>query len=121
MPGQLATYVPLDGHREAHQRTEPRGVDAVFVGFAESHGIIYNSALLIPLEAILTRVGSVRPIQTKDFKIGAEKVFPLARLREWTQMLRSARLVANCSADEYRKEVGKLCDISTPYSPSVIF
>ena len=66
--GQLITYVPLDGHREAHQRMEPRGIEAVFVGFAESHGIIHNTALLIPLEAILTGLGSVKPILTKEFR-----------------------------------------------------
>ena len=83
MPGQLLTYVPAEIHREAFIRTGARGVDAVFIGFAESHGVIQNSALLIPLEALLTGSGSVKPVQNKDWKqTTPDRVFPLARLRE---------------------------------------
>ena len=50
-----------------------------------------------------------------------ERVFPLARLREWSEMLRSARLYAQCTAEEYKSEVDKLCDPNVSYTPSIVF
>ena len=72
-------------------------------------------ALVIPLKALLTGVGSVRPVVTKDFKMGSERVFPLARLREMSEMLRAAKLHANCTADEYKLEIDKLCNSDISY------
>ena len=108
-------------HQEAQDRIEARGVDCVFCCFDESHSIIHNAALVIPLKALLTGVGSVKPVITKDFKMGNERVFPLARLREWSEMLRSARLYAQCTAEEYKSEVDKLCDPDVSYTHSIVF
>ena len=115
MPAELLTYVPLAGHLEAQERINPRGVECVFCGFDESHGIIHNAALVIPLKALLTGVGSVRPVVTKDFDMGSERVFPLARLREMSEMLRAAKLHASCTAEEYKHETDKLCNSDISY------
>ena len=62
--------------------------------------------LLIPLEALLLGVGTLKPIRTKDYKhTAAESTFPLARLREWNMMLRGAKLVASCSSAEFQHEI----------------
>ena len=121
MPGQLVTYVPAPAHQEALQRSGPRRIDAIFMGFHESHGLIDNScSMLVPLEALLTGSGSVRPLRTKDYRIPTKRTFPMARLREWNLMFRGARLVANCSKLEYENEVNKLTDPTTNYSPTII-
>ena len=78
--------------------------------------------MLIPLEALLTGVGSVRPIRTKDFKqASSERTFPLARLRGLSLMLKGARLVANCSQQEFQEEIDKLTDPRNPDVPKVVF
>ena len=121
MPGQLVTYVPAEVHKRASAKVGPRGLDAIFIGFFEAHGKIDSSGLLIPLEPLLTGVGSISPLRTKDFRIPGEASFPLARLREWNLMIRGSKLVANISEDEYHDEVSRLTDISTPYIPKVEF
>ena len=72
MPGQLVMYVPAPIHIKASQGIGPRGVDAILIGFWEAHGRIDNSAMLTPLEALLTGVGSITPIRTQDFKMPSE-------------------------------------------------
>ena len=103
-------------------RTGPRGIDAIFIGFSESHGVIDNSAMLIPLEPLLTGIGSIALLRTHDYNVSSpEPSFLLARLREWNLMLRGARLVADCSKEDYQNEVDKLTDPTTPYTPKIIF
>jgi len=100
----------------------PRGLEAIFVGFYEAHGVIDNSAMLIPLEALLTGTGSVKPFRTRDYKIvTASRQFPLARLREWNLLLRSSKLVAEVSQQQFEEEVEALTDMNKPYVPKVIF
>ena len=94
MPGQLVTYVPAPVHTKASMRVGTRGIDAIFVGFWEAHGEIDNSAMLIPLEAILTGVGSISPIRTRDYKLPVERTFPMARLREWNLLLKGGSTVS---------------------------
>ena len=53
--------------------------------------------------------------------MGSERVFPLARLREMSEMLRAAKLHANCTADEYKLEIDKLCNSDISYVPSIVF
>jgi hypothetical protein len=91
------------------------------MGFFEVHGVIDNSAMLIPLEPLLTGSGSVRPLRTKDFRVISDRKFPLARLREWNTMLRSARLVRQCSNVEYQQEIDNLTDLSNDYRPKIVF
>ena len=119
--GQLVAYVPAPVHIKASQRIGPRGVDAIVVGFWETHGKIGNSAMLIPSEALLTGVGSISPMRTRDFKLPSERTFPMARLREWNLMLKGARLVADCSDEEFKPEIDNLTDASTPHVPTVIW
>ena len=93
MIGQLVTFVPAAVYQESYQRCGPRGVEAIFVGFVKENGIIKNVAKLIPLEAVLTGSGSVRPIYTKDWRQPhSERQFPSARLRDWKLHLRGAKL-----------------------------
>ena len=121
MPGQLVTCVTAPVHTKASHRIGPRGVDAISVGFWEAHGRIDNGAMLIPLETLLMGVGSITPIRTRDFKMLSERTLPMARLREWNLMLRGARLVANCSSDEFQHEIDNLTDTSKPYVPKILF
>ena len=76
MPGQLVTYVPAEVHKQASGKTGPRGLKAIFIGFYEAHGKIDSSGLLIPLEPLLSGVGSISPVRTKDYKIPSEASFP---------------------------------------------
>ena len=83
MPGQSVSYVPAPVQTQASMKVGPRGVDAIFIGFSESHGVIDNSAMLIPLEPLLTGIGSIALLRTRDYKITSpEASSPLARLRE---------------------------------------
>ena len=89
MPGQLVTYVPSEDYKFAYQKAGAKGIEAIFMGFYGVHGSIDNSGLLIPLEALLVGTGSVKPFRTKDYKVTtSERQFPLARLREWSMLLR---------------------------------
>ena len=121
MPGQLVTYAPAPVNLEAADRTGPRGFEAIFLGFSETHGIIDNSAILLPLETLLLGTGYIRPLRTKDYRVPAERSFPLARLREWNLMLRSSKLVAECSKEQYQTEIDKLTDPTVSYVPTIIF
>ena len=81
MIGQLVTFVPAQVYQESYQGCGPIGVEAILVGFVEENGTIKNVAKPIPLEALLTGNGSVRPIYTKDWRQPhSERQFPLARL-----------------------------------------
>ena len=92
----------------------------IFAGFWEAHGIIDNSAMPIPLEALLKGVGSISPIRTRDYTLSSERTFPMARLRAWNLMLKGARLVADCSSEELKQEIDNLI-VSKPYVPKIVF
>ena len=78
--------------------------------------------MLVPLEALLAGGTSVRPVRSKDWQIpNGERNFPLARLREWDLMLRSAKLVVECSQEDSCQEVQALSDTKTPYEPKIVF
>ena len=94
----------------------------MFAGFYERHGVIDNSAMLIPLEALLAGGTSVRPVRSKVWQTPAgERHFPLARLRGLNLMLRSAKLVAECSQEDHHLEVQALLDTTAPYKPKTVF
>jgi len=122
MIGQLVSFVPAEIHQSSYQRCGPRGVDAIFIGFDEENGIIKNIAKLIPLEALLTGSGSSRLITTKDWKVqGPQRLFPLARLREWQLTLEGAKLWTSVSRQDFEKEIDRLVDPEVPYVPQVLF
>ena len=53
--------------------------------------------------------------------VTASRQFPLARLREWNLLLRSSKLVAEVSHQQFVEEVEALTDMNKPYVPEVIF
>ena len=67
MLGQVVTRVAPKLHQQAHDEILPRGKEYLF-GFFELHGRIDNSAMLVPLEALLKGGSSVRPVRSKDWK-----------------------------------------------------
>ena len=122
MVGQLLTFVPAQVHLEAYQRCGPRAIEAIFVGFAENHGSIENVAMLIPLEALLAGTGSVKQMLTTDWRQStSERQVPMARMREWSLMLKGAKLMSSCSSKDFGNEIVKLIDPNIPHFPKIMF
>ena len=82
--------------------------------------MIENPAMIVPLEALLLGNSSVRPLGTKDFRVSGERRLPLARMREWNVILKSAKLMSDCSIAEFQREIDNLTDTTSEYFPKII-
>ena len=62
------------------------------MAYYERHGICDGSVLTIPLRSLLSGDGPVALQRSRDFRVVGDVSFPLARTREWQQIIRSAKL-----------------------------
>ena len=108
LPGQSISIVLPKLKQKASDKIHGRSEEHVFLAYFERHGVCDGSILTVPLKALLTGQGSFALQRSRDFRTIGEPTFPLARAREWNEVVRSAKLWTNATQEQLDNEIAEL-------------
>ena len=108
--GRNCTAVQPKQLTDASDKPEPRGVDAIFLGWHEHSGYMDGSAYVCFLSAMVDKSKKLSILRSRDVRFPPDLLFPVRKLRDAQQQLQFNQTHDFVTDADFKLAIANLCD-----------